>query len=205
MPPIHRIVLTGGPCAGKSTALLEISERLVAGRFAVYRVPEASTLLLSGGARVVGASLEQLLAFQEAILRVTLTQEEAFLRIAASRDEPAVLLFDRGVMDGSAYLPEECWARVLRRLQLEAKSLIDGRYDAIIHLVTAAEGAEEHYQTVNNTIRYETVPQAREVCRRLRQAWLAHPRVEVIDNSTGFEAKMQRAVAAVCRVVGLEI
>lgn len=46
---IYRIVLTGGPCAGKSTALSHISNRLMSLGFHVFIVPEAATLLITGG------------------------------------------------------------------------------------------------------------------------------------------------------------
>jgi len=45
--PIYRIVLTGGPCGGKSTAMAHISDRLASLGFRVYRVPEAATLLIT--------------------------------------------------------------------------------------------------------------------------------------------------------------
>lgn len=51
-PPLYRVVLTGGPCGGKTTALSEIKARLDALGFLVLCVPEAATLLFSGGARL---------------------------------------------------------------------------------------------------------------------------------------------------------
>src|SRR5262245_56015587 len=68
--PIHRIVLTGGPCGGKTTALAHIAERLQSLGFGVYLVPEAYTLLYTGGASAQGFSTEQLLRFQAAHLRL---------------------------------------------------------------------------------------------------------------------------------------
>ena len=47
---ISRIVLTGGPCGEKSTALTSVSERLKDHGIRVYRVPEAATILFGGGA-----------------------------------------------------------------------------------------------------------------------------------------------------------
>src|SRR5262249_31686721 len=134
---------------------------------------------------------------------VTLVREDAFLAIAKSRDEPAVLLCDRGAMDGLAYLPDECWPRLLERAGVAAEDLQRRWYDAVVHLVTAAEGAEEQCHSLNNTTRYENVEQARNVDHRLRLAWRGPWRVEIIDNSTDFARKLDRAVEVVCRVVGL--
>jgi hypothetical protein len=37
------------------------------------------------------------------------------------------------------------------------------RYDTIIHLVTAAIGAEKYYTTENNDVRFENLQQARDL------------------------------------------
>ena len=49
---------------------------------------------------------------------------------------------------------------------LDERSLRDGRYDGILHLVTAACGAEEHYSLENNEVRSESVEVARDVSPR---------------------------------------
>lgn len=38
----------------------------------------------------------------------------------------------------------------------------DNRYDAVIHMVTAADGAEEFYATLSGEARYESVDEAKE-------------------------------------------
>jgi predicted ATPase len=202
-PSIHRIVLTGGPCAGKSTALTHVTDFLAAASLQVYRVPEASTMLLCGGAAVVGATPEQLLTFQRSIIRVTLALEDAFLAIAHRTGRKCVLVCDRGTMDGLAYLGEEGWQRLLEETGFEEPSLREHRYDAVVHLVTAAIGAESCYGTHTNAVRYETLEEARGVDERLRQAWRGHPNLRVIDNSTDFDGKLHRVLCAVCEVVGL--
>jgi hypothetical protein len=202
-PAIHRIVLTGGPCAGKSTALAHVTARLTELGLLVYRVPEASTLLLGGGAVVVGATPVQLLAFQRGILRLTMTLEESFLALARVSGRKAVLVCDRGAMDGSAYLPEAAWRRLLDETGFSEAHLCEARYDAIIHLVTAAIGAEHSYGTCTNAVRYETLEEARGVDERLRHAWRGHPNLRVIDNSTDFPGKLYRVLAAVCDVLDL--
>src|SRR6478609_2552423 len=112
-PAIHRVVLTGGPCAGKSTALLRVGDWLSSSGLHVFRVPEASTLLLSGGIRVAGQPLAALRTFQRGIVEVQLALERAFFAFAKASGEPTVLLLDRGVPDGAAYLPQEAWADLL--------------------------------------------------------------------------------------------
>lgn len=46
------------------------------------------------------------------------------------------------------------------------------RYDAVIHMVTAAIGAERFYTTENNSVRTETPEQARELDIKVLNAWV---------------------------------
>src|SRR5262245_52118086 len=162
MTPRHilRIVLTGGPCAGKSTALAHIQERLRSFGYRVFCSPEASTLLLGAGAVVAGVPLEQVKTSQRGTVRVSPARQGSLLALARGSSKPAVLICDRGAMDGAAYIPPAVWDELLREMGLGVVELRDQRYDAVIHLVTAAEGAEEFYGTQSNAVRYENVEEA---------------------------------------------
>jgi predicted ATPase len=203
MPPIHRIVLTGGPCAGKSSALDRVGAWLADCGIQVFRVPEASTLLLGGGIDLAGRPRPVLQAFQRGIVEVQLALEDAFSRLARASEKASVLLIDRGIPDGFAYLAESEWAELLDEMGLVHHELRDRRYDAVVHLTTAAIGAEAHYGMTTNPRRYETLEEARGVDERLRAAWLGHPRASVIDNATDFETKMHGVLLAVCAIVGV--
>jgi CYTH domain-containing protein/thymidylate kinase len=200
--PLHRIVLTGGPCGGKSTSLSAMTDRLQGLGLHVYRVPETPTLLLGGGVRLREASTSQAVGIQTEFLRVMMAMEDAFHAIARTTGKPSVVLCDRGTMDVSAYLPPEAWTALLNEQDWTVVGLRDKRYDAVIHLVTAADGAEAFYTTENNAVRTESPALARELDRRVRDAWVGHPHLRVIDNSTDFARKVQRVMAAVCRIVG---
>lgn len=64
--------------------------------------------------------------------------------------------------------------------------------------VSAADGAEEHYQLANNVARSEGLGHACELDKKTQQAWVGHPYVDIIDNSTTFDEKVQRVVDAIC-------
>ena len=49
---IHKIVLTGGPCAGKTTALALISDRLRERGYQVLSAPECASLVFGGGVTI---------------------------------------------------------------------------------------------------------------------------------------------------------
>lgn len=57
----------------------------------------------------------------------------------------------------------------------------------MIHLVTAADGAEEFYtlETNEDGVRLESAEQARELDKKTGAAWSSHPAHVIIDNSTG--------------------
>ena len=82
-------------------------------------------------------------------------QEDRFMEIAQLDPLPTVILCDRGVMDCKAYMDEEDWQAVLDEYQWKLSEIRDNRYDGVIHMVTAAEGAEEYYSLENNKARYE--------------------------------------------------
>jgi hypothetical protein len=55
--------------------------------------------------------------------------------------QPVVILIDRGLLDGSAYVSQNNWQALLDDLGCNVVMLRDNRYDAVLHLVTAADGA----------------------------------------------------------------
>ena len=200
---VYRIVLTGGPCGGKSTAMSQITDRLQGFGFDVYRVPEAATIVLGGGVRISGVSSSQLIAIQSELMRVMIAMEDSFTRLAHATGRRSIVLCDRGTMDVSAYLPPESWSAMLNEVGWSLVALRDRRYEAVIHLVTAADGAEGFYTKANNAVRTESPSLARELDKKVRDAWIGHPHLRVVDNSTDFTGKIQRVVAAVCQVVGV--
>ena len=108
------------------------------------------------------------------------------------------ILIDRGLLDGSAYVDPEQWQGLLDELGVTVVQLRDQRYDAVIHLVTAADGAEKFYDNVTNSARYEGLEEAREKDFKLREAYMAHPKWFLIDNDVeSFDEKMTLVKAAV--------
>lgn len=109
--PITRICLTGGPCAGKTTALATLSVVLQQMGFKVLQVPEAATLLMKGGAFIETPkmTLSKAVRFQINLMKLQMSLEDNFIQIAMSCDQPTIILCDRGVMDGSAYTDENVW------------------------------------------------------------------------------------------------
>ena len=82
--PITRICLTGGPCAGKTTALTELTLVLQQMGFRVLQVPEAATIMKKGGALIMThkMSFAQAVGFQKNLMKLQMDLEDIFIEIA---------------------------------------------------------------------------------------------------------------------------
>jgi predicted ATPase len=174
-----RIVLTGGPGAGK-TAVLELVRQEFCAHVQV--LPEAAGIVFGGGFPRTG-SRERLRAAQRAIFFV---QRE--LESLAEGDNAAVVLCDRGTVDGAAYWPgpDSFWDSVGTTHERELS-----RYDAVVHLRTPT--VDSGYNN-GNPLRTESAAAAAEIDERLLRIWEAHPRRFVVPSSQDFLEKAARVV-----------
>ena len=197
---ITKIVITGGPCAGKSTAMSWVQNSFTQMGYTVLFVPETATELITGGVAPWTCSTNG--EFQKCQLRLQLEKERVFEQAAKTMNTGKVLIVcDRGALDNKAYMNGIEFAQVLEYLGTNEIELRDN-YDAVFHLVTAAKGAEEFYTTANNSARTETVDEAAALDDKLISAWTGHPHLRVIDNSSNFEDKMKRLIAEISSFLG---
>lgn len=197
---IQKIVITGGPGAGKTTGMSWIQNEFTKLGYTVLFVPETATELITGGVTPwTCGSNEQ---YQECQMLLQLKKEELFERAAKTMSADKVLIVcDRGTIDNKAYMDEEEFSRILSLIGYSEVQLRDS-YDAVFHLVTAAKGAEKFYTTENNKARTETPEQAAAMDDKLIAAWTGHPHLRVIDNSTDFEDKLHRLIAEIRSFLG---
>ena len=197
---ITKIVITGGPCAGKTTAMSWIQNAFTRMGYAVLFVDETATQLITGGAAPWLSTSNR--DFQWRLLELQLNKEKAFVEIAKTmKAEKILVVCDRAALDNRAYMSEEDFRYVLRQMNTNEVALRD-QYDAVFHLVTAAKGAERFYTTANNAARTETVEQAAALDDKLIAAWTGHPHLRVIDNSTDFEEKIRRLIGEITAFLG---
>lgn len=197
---IRRIVLTGGPCGGKTTAINRIREEYGKRGYTVLVIPETATELINGGIApwTCGTNAN----FQETILWLQLQKEKAFDYAASSMPKDKILIVcDRGAMDNRGYMNDEEFAQALKAAGVTSQELLD-RYDAIFHMETAARNEDESaYTTANNAARYETREQAIKVDDSILDAWKDHPRRYIIKNAPDFEAKINELICKIDEVV----
>ena len=202
MRSITKIVLTGGPCAGKTTAMSWIQNAFTDRGYRVLFIPETATELISGGIApwTCGSNLD----YQCCQMHLQAAKEEAFLAAANTMSDDKILIVcDRGTMDNKAYMTEAEFQTLLSRIGSTEIELRDC-YDAVFHLVSAAKGAPEIYKKnkESNPARTESVEEAVAMDDRLISAWTGHPHLRVIDNSTGFEDKMKRLISEIAGFLG---
>lgn len=203
MAEIIKIVLTGGPCGGKSSALSYLKQELTVRGVSVACVEESASIVKRYvRAKILPDNMSSF-AFHHMLFAFQLKAEnEALLQLAESKTEKAVLLCDRGLMDSKAYVTPEDFTKYSSVYGFSENSILC-RYDAVFHLVTAADGAEEYYTTGNNEERDETPEQARELDKRTMAVWAGTPHLRVIDNSTDFPGKLGRLLDEVLAALGI--
>jgi thymidylate kinase len=195
---VYTIAFTGGPCAGKTTAISYCAERLKELGFPAICVPEAATLIFSSGGVLNMATYTpyQGIEFQKTLMKLQMSLEDIFTRIVTinSNKDTCFVLCDRGLMDGKAYLSQEQWDVLLNEMGLYEQDIKDYRYDLVIHFTTAADGATDHYQITNNKARDEDIPVAIELDQKIKNAWSNHPNYLLVTNDCpDFESKIKHA------------
>ena len=207
MPEIKKIVLTGGPCAGKTTALVRIIEYFSGMGYKVFTIPEVPTIYSTAGWNYLTPNRQLYYQGERAILETQLALEDQFTRLAEVCTKPVLIVYDRGAMDISAYIQPEEWEEITKMAGTDPDAL-RGRYDAVLHLVSAADGAEQYYTTATNATRYEKADEeglrlARELDKKVINAWSGHSHLRVINNHDDFNAKLNRVIKEISNVLGL--
>lgn len=199
---ITRIVLTGGPAAGKTTLISRIlKEFKKEDGWKVITIPETATELISGFGLGPFPDCMSMEEFQYFVVGDQLHKEELALKGAETvPQEKVLIIYDRAIFDDRAYINQEQFEKTLAAFNRKSEDILAG-YDAVLHLVSCAKGAEFAYD-YGNEARYETVEVAREKDDLTLQAWSVHPNLFVIDNSIDFEDKINRAIAQIYRIIG---
>ena len=199
--------MTGGPCAGKTTALVKITEYFSGFGYKVFNVPEVPTIYSTAGWNYLTPNRDLYYQGERAILETQLGLEKQFMQLAEVCEKPVLIVCDRGAMDISAYIKPEEWDEITRMAGTNSNELRES-YDAVLHLVSAADGAEQYYTTATNATRYEQANEeglriARELDKKVIKAWTGHPHLRVINNHDDFENKLNRVITEISKVVGL--
>ena len=189
------IVLTGGPCAGKTTTISCVKEYLESVGYHVLLLNECATELINAGIRPFGEGAIPVFDFQNEILNLQLYKEKRYLDIIDKlpEDTKCVILADRGIMDSKAYLGQEEFTRLLDKNGLKEENL-GHQYDMVIHMVTVASDVKNRYNTTTNTARFENPEEAIYVDLKTGEAWSKHRNLKVIEATEVIDEKIDNVI-----------
>lgn len=179
--------------------------------FNVIVVPEVATVIMNSGFIPYADVAHQ---FQKHILEVQHQFDRSFVSLAKATRTPTLIIFDRGLMDGKAYTTsEDQWSNLTQKIKAKDGAPIDEdyilkSYDMVVHLVTAADGAEKFYKhgfttddAGHDVYRAETPERARALDRNLKTVWSKHPNHVIVENTeSGMKGKVQKVVDEVMSV-----
>jgi predicted ATPase len=174
------VVLTGGPGGGK-TAVLEMARRYFCQHVAI--APEAASIVFGGG-----FPRSELPLVRREAQKATFHVQRGIETVALADRRNAVILCDRGTLDGLAYWPGKSGSFFEEFGINRAEEL--KRYSAVVHLKVPARtwGYEK------NNIRREGVFKARQIDQRIARAWSGHPRILSVEAQAGFLDKLACAI-----------
>lgn len=201
-PNFSAIAVEGGPCAGKSTFLAVAKQWLEDHGFRVAILSEVATEFMEAGFSPLADWGDG--SFSEWAFLYMIFKENFYYEMTRTLRprKKVVLLCDRTPPGLPVYIGKEAYLAMLEKHHARPLDVLL-RYRMVLHLVTAADGAEEYYTLENNRTRTETPERARELDRLGLEAWSGHPHLVIIDNETGFDKKIQRALSALARVLDM--
>jgi hypothetical protein len=189
------VVLTGGPGGGKTTLIDELLHDPMWGS-RVAALPEAISLM-----RHLNISPRERL-FQRVMVHLQVSLEDGLNR-ALGPDDPRLILCHRGTLDPLAYWLDRGWPddEFFAFTETQRQDLYR-RYTAVMHLVTAADGAALAYKRWPEAHRPEGPTDAIRIDRLLQQAWGGHPNYFCIDNEgRDWRAKSKEAREILSRLL----
>lgn len=184
-----KIILTGGPGGGKTTAL-DLFRREFLDEVAV--VPEAATILFERGIPR-GHTPDTRKLTQESIYFMQKNLEKIYRNMNPDK----LLLCDRGTLDGLAYWPgdeDDFFNFVDSDYEKELN-----RYDAVIFFQTGACSGKDI--STNNPLRLEDTNEAIQLDTRLQAIWKKHKNFHLVGSSESFLEKINFGIKTIEKVI----
>lgn len=201
---LYVICFTGGPCGGKTSTINYIALKLQQKGFNIIKLEELPTLTVKcgGSIKIDSFTPQESFNFFTNYIDFQIEYENIFRELAKDRlcEGPTVILCDRGINDAWAYMSKEMRALIKNEYDLNIQKMVNWRYDCCVHMVTAADGAEDFYNLSTNMARHEDANKARVIDKIIQNAYLIHKNLQIIDNSSeNFEEKMKKTLSCIER------
>lgn len=191
MKEIYTVAMTGGPCAGKSTMIDFLSTELEKNNIKCIVIPETATEIINDKIHWRDTNVPRY-DFQEAVFSLQLAKENVFFNLAQKIDySKIVILCDRGLMDGKAYIDETGFNKILKSHGFSSEDEILKRYDLVLHLETSANLGSETYETKSNKARTANIIEAMTFDNNVKRAWENHSNIKSFKSTPIFDNKKQ--------------
>lgn len=193
LSPIPCIVVTGGPCSGKSTVMNTLKSEFPNAHF----VPEVASIIIGQvGIKPSRNSLRNN-AFQRAVYRTGRIFRTTSIEFASAENKKAVV-FDRGEADGAAYFDGGA-----DEFEKVIGTKIEEEYRNIAMVICLEVPPREIYEQkkANNPSRSESYEEAIALGERTKAAWNRHPGFHQIGNENGWDAKVDKVRQLIKTVV----
>lgn len=197
MKKISMICITGGTCAGKTTAFEKLKEELHFSNLQVFYIPESATEVMQRGIKPfddnVGLLNFQIINLKNQLIREDSCWEAAFL----TNSENVLIICDRSSYEQQVFLENlDIWNKICEACDVKSEDLKES-YDAVFHLVSTAIGAEYAFGMINNKNRIHTLEEAKEQELKAQKIWENHKNFQIFDNSVPFDRKIDNVVNSV--------
>lgn len=187
---IHKIVLTGGPCSGKTKVINALKEKLSKNGYNVIIVPETAAQLIGGNILPNDKDYEHTLMFQDLVLRTQKQKEDGALEYAEfiKKADDIIIIYDRAILDGMAYMHYESdFVGILNKYSLSEIGVAD-KYDMVIDMVSLSSLRKDLY--VTDDIRKEDSSLASILDKKTLNAWLLSDNLRVVKPKETIEEKI---------------
>ena len=201
-PGPRKLVLSGGPCGLKSRALEMLAEELprhgIAAVVAVREVATAFMSTLPSDFDPAALPDEEQDRFQRSLFAEQLAAERQ-AEVRASFTPGAVIVVDRGLFDYKAFCrTEELWQQLVGTIPADNMP-----YDHCLFMRSVAVDKQGAFERVSNPRRVHDARQSADLDAVLLRSWQSTGvSMDIIDNSTGVQGKLSRALSAALLALG---
>ena len=193
MNNIKKILITGGPCAGKTTSINEIKKYYEEKNYKVFIVPEAPTLLITGG--IIPQEIGNM-NFIKLVINVQMKLQQYYQEKANEINEnEVIIIFDGCPIDCMKFINKEEFDDIIKEYNSSYEKLIN-QYDGIIHLESVVNNFPELYNTQNNKARGTDKKVAAKRENILLDLYSKCSNRIIVNSSENFEKKLKNVLNA---------
>lgn len=186
---LTKIVITGGPCAGKTTAIERVKLYYQNLGYCVLVVAETPTEIIKSG-----ITLEEFgkIPFQKAIINLQIQKEKIVLEAFPTKlNKDVIILYDRGIIDHFIYVNQTEKTNIEEALNIRRDECYKN-YDAVFHMCSTAKGLPNLF--FNTECRKEPVEEALKLENLIKKAWEIHSFYYFVECELDFEDKINKLI-----------